>query len=49
MRKLEIISAKIEEFREVAKDVILSACYGALMAKGFHVDERKLEEYNKSN
>ncbi|CAH0547855.1 unnamed protein product [Brassicogethes aeneus] len=48
MRKMETIQKKLEEFREVARDVILSACYGALLAKGFVVDERKLEEYTKS-
>ncbi|RZC39366.1 dynein heavy chain 6, axonemal, partial [Asbolus verrucosus] len=34
MEKLEIISEKLEEFREVAKDIVLNSCHGALLAKG---------------
>lgn len=39
MIKLEAVMQKVEEFREIAKEVVSNACYGALLAKGFIVDE----------
>jgi hypothetical protein len=30
---------KIIEYRTVAKDIVLNACFGALLGKGFVVDE----------
>ncbi|CAH1180440.1 unnamed protein product [Phaedon cochleariae] len=44
MEKLDVINAKIEEYHTVAKEVVGNACYGALLAKGFVVDERIVDE-----
>lgn len=43
MDKLESLMKKIEKFRELAKEIVSNACYGALLAKGFIVDETQVE------
>lgn len=45
MEKLETIVEKLDEFRGIAKDIIFNACHGALLAKGFVVDE--MQVYNE--
>ncbi|XP_050519336.1 dynein axonemal heavy chain 6 [Diabrotica virgifera virgifera] len=44
MEKFHQIMIKIEEYHTVAKEVISSACHGALLARGFVVDERIIAE-----
>lgn len=34
---------KVSDFRDIAKEVVSNACYGALLAKGFIVDETQIE------
>lgn len=43
MDKLETLMVKVLEFREVAKELVGNACYGALLARGFIVDETAIE------
>lgn len=43
MDKLETLMVKVHEFREVAKELVSNACYGALLARGFIVDETAVE------
>lgn len=43
MAKLESVMQKVWDFREIAKEVVSNACYGALLAKGFIVDETQIE------
>lgn len=43
MAKLESVMEKVWDFREIAKEVVSNACYGALLAKGFIVDETQIE------
>ncbi|EEZ99537.1 Dynein heavy chain, cytoplasmic-like Protein [Tribolium castaneum] len=43
MEKLESVSDKLQEFREVAKDIVANACHGALLAKGFVPNELLVE------
>lgn len=43
MDKLETVMAKVREFRSVAKEIVSNACYGALLARGFIVDETQVE------
>nr|CAH7756356.1 unnamed protein product [Callosobruchus chinensis] len=40
MGKFEAMKEKINEYHEVAKEIVGNACHGALLAKGFVVDER---------
>lgn len=47
MDKLESMMEKVIEFREVAKELVSNACYGALLARGFIVDETALEPEKK--
>lgn len=35
---------RVDEFREIAKEVVSNACYGALLGKGFIVDETQVEQ-----
>lgn len=35
---------RVNEFREVAREVVCNACYGALLGKGFMVDETQVEQ-----
>lgn len=39
MRKYESVVYKLEEFRTIVQEIISNACYGALLNKGFVVDE----------
>lgn len=43
MYKFETLLKRVEEFRDIAKEIVSNACYGALFAKGFIVDETKIE------
>jgi hypothetical protein len=43
MEKLESVSEKLQEFREVAKDIVGNSCHGALLAKGFVPNELLIE------
>nr|CAH7757606.1 unnamed protein product [Callosobruchus chinensis] len=40
MGKFEAMKEKINQYHEVAKEIVGNACHGALLAKGFVVDER---------
>nr|CAI5844200.1 unnamed protein product [Callosobruchus analis] len=40
MGKFDTMKEKIYEYHEVAKEIVGNACHGALLAKGFVVDER---------
>ncbi|XP_057658316.1 dynein axonemal heavy chain 6 isoform X1 [Diorhabda carinulata] len=44
MDKFHQIMKKIEEYHEVAREVVGNACHAALLAKGFVVDERIIDE-----
>ncbi|XP_060520964.1 dynein axonemal heavy chain 6 [Cylas formicarius] len=44
MDKLDTIKEKIREFHTLAKEIVSNVCHGALLAKGFVVDERVPEE-----
>lgn len=44
MDKLEIVKAKLIDYHNVARDIVANACHGALLAKGFVVDERIVDE-----
>lgn len=41
MMRMEALQARILEFRNVTKDILLNACTGALLLRGFIVDETK--------
>lgn len=43
MDKLEQVTEKLQEFREVAKDIVANSCHGALLAKGFVANELVVE------
>lgn len=47
MEKLETVMAKVNDFQAVAKEIISNACYGALLARGFIVDETAVEPEKK--
>lgn len=49
MDKLDAVMQKVEEFREIAREVVCNACYGALLAKGFIVDETQVDTGSISN
>ncbi|KAG5888365.1 hypothetical protein JTB14_033502 [Gonioctena quinquepunctata] len=40
MEKLDMIKTRVDEYHVVAREVVGNACHGALLAKGFVVDER---------
>ncbi|CAH1104335.1 unnamed protein product, partial [Psylliodes chrysocephalus] len=44
--KLHLLVTKIEEYLSIAKDIVGNACHAALLAKGFIVDERIVEDPN---
>lgn len=44
MDKLEQITVKLKDYHSVAREIISTSCYGALLAKGFVVDERIVDE-----
>lgn len=44
MDKLEQVVIKLDDYHEVAREIISTSCYGALLAKGFVVDERIVDE-----
>lgn len=39
-----MMTEKLKEFREVAKDIVVNSCHGALLAKGFVPDEKAAEK-----
>lgn len=41
MMEMEALQAKILEFRNVSKEILFNACTGALLSRGFIVDEVK--------
>lgn len=49
MEKLEKMTAKIEEYHSVTREIVSTSCHGALLAKGFVVDERIEAEKGKSD
>lgn len=44
MDKLEQVMVKLADYHSVVKEIISTSCYGALLAKGFVVDERIVDE-----
>ncbi|KAK9722971.1 AAA+ lid domain [Popillia japonica] len=48
MGKLEEAAEKLHIYRDLTKEVILNACHGALLAKGFIVDETLNEQSDKN-
>ncbi|KAJ8983473.1 hypothetical protein NQ317_014931 [Molorchus minor] len=44
MEKLDFVRIKVVQFHQVAREIIGNACHGALLAKGFVVDERIVDE-----
>ncbi|XP_023013028.2 dynein heavy chain at 16F isoform X2 [Leptinotarsa decemlineata] len=44
MDKLDVIKARIDEYHDVTKELVGNACHGALLAKGFVVDERIVDD-----
>lgn len=49
MGKLESVVEKLQEYRDVTKEIISNACHGALLAKGFIVDETLTEQPDKGS
>ncbi|XP_044766447.1 dynein axonemal heavy chain 6 [Coccinella septempunctata] len=47
MFKMENVIRKIKNFRVLGKDIIFNACHGALLGKGFVVDETVFEGKDK--
>lgn len=47
MDKLETIVDRISEFRTVVMELVSNACHGALLSKGFVVDESAVEGQSK--
>ncbi|KAF5287317.1 hypothetical protein FQR65_LT02190 [Abscondita terminalis] len=45
LEKLESVVCTFSDFHSVVNEIVVNACYGALLAKGFVVDETELEEY----
>lgn len=41
MIQMETLQAKLNDFRMVTKEILVNACTGALLAKGFVIDETK--------
>ncbi|GJQ70897.1 hypothetical protein Trydic_g814 [Trypoxylus dichotomus] len=48
MGKLEEVTEKLEAFRNVTKEIVSNACHGALLGKGFIVDETLNESQDKN-
>lgn len=44
MDKLEQVTVKLVDYHAVVREIISTSCYGALLAKGFMVDERIVDE-----
>ncbi|XP_030764690.1 dynein heavy chain 6, axonemal-like [Sitophilus oryzae] len=44
MDKLIVIKDKLNEFHDLVKEIVFNACHGALLLKGFVVDERLIED-----
>lgn len=42
MEKLETVSSELQDFRELAKDIVSNSCHGALLGKGFVISEVQL-------
>lgn len=49
MDKLEQVTAKLVDYHSVVRETISTSCYGALLAKGFVVDERIVDEKGNRN
>lgn len=39
MGKMEAVVSKIDQFRSIVKELVSNACHGALLSRGFVVDE----------
>lgn len=44
MEKLEQVIVKLNDYHSVAREIISTSCHGALLAKGFVVDERIVDD-----
>lgn len=42
MIKLEVTTDKLREFREIAMNIVNTACHGALMVEGFTIDDSNI-------
>ncbi|KAF2878695.1 hypothetical protein ILUMI_27474 [Ignelater luminosus] len=47
MEKLESVVERIKEFRDLVRELVSNACYGALMSRGFVVNETLIESQGK--
>lgn len=39
MEKLDVVNERISDFRKIVKELVANACHGALLGRGFVVDE----------
>lgn len=44
MEKLEKVTDTLTEFREIVKNLINTACHGALLVEGFTTDDSNLKQ-----
>lgn len=49
MDKLEQVTDKLVDYHSVVREIISTSCHGALLAKGFVVDERIVDEKGKAS